>query len=59
MKVVLRVKSGYLNIGDGIKIYKHNENATKIPISQVSSRKEKIYKERPMIGEIKIEVVDK
>jgi len=57
MKAVLKVKCGYLNIDNGIKIYKSKEKATVLPISKVSSQKEEIYKEKPMIGKIDIEII--
>jgi len=59
MKVVLRIKDGYLNIDNGIKICEQKEDATVLSISKVSSHKEKIYKEKPMIGRIETEVISK
>ena len=55
MNVVLKTKSGYLNINNGIKIVERKNEATILDISKAFQEKEMVYKTKPMIGKITME----
>lgn len=55
MKMVLKTCKGYLNLENGIKVVKDKAKATAMNISSVSETKDRIYKEKPMIGHITTE----
>lgn len=56
MNVVLKTRNGYLNINDGIKNVKDKNGATIMEISKAFQEKERVYKEKPMIGKITMEI---
>lgn len=55
MSVVLKTKSGYLNINNGIKIVECKNEATILDMSKAFQEKEMVYKTKPMIGKITME----
>lgn len=55
MNVVLKTKSGYLNINNGIKIVECKNEATILDMSKAFQEKEMVYKTKPMIGKITME----
>lgn len=55
MNVLLKSRSGYLNINAGIKNIKDKNEATIFDISKAFQERERVYKEKPMIGKITME----
>lgn len=56
MKVIFKVREGYINTDDGIVLCK-KEKASKYDIKDSHRIKEKIYQEKPMIGKIMVETI--
>lgn len=56
MNVVLKTRNGYLNIKSGIRNVKDKNKATILDISEAFQAQERIYKEKPMIGKITMEI---
>lgn len=56
MNVLLKTRNGYLNIDGGIKNVKDKNMATIMDISKAFQEKERVYKEKPMIGKITMEI---
>lgn len=54
MKVILKVRDGYINTDNGITICK-KEQASKFSMQEFHSEIEKIYAAKPMIGKIDAE----
>ena len=59
MKIILKTSNGYINSDNGIKICKEKKDATVFRLSDGLKQKEEIYKEKPMIGRITTEAIDR
>ena len=57
MNIILKVRDGYINTDNGIKICREKTNATVFKMSDALEQKKVIYKEKPMIGKITTEVI--
>lgn len=57
MNIILKTRDGYINADNGIKICREKTGATVFKMADALKQKEKIYKEKPMIGKITTEVI--
>lgn len=55
MNVLLKTRNGYLNINGRIKNVKDKNEATSLDISKAFQERERVYREKPMLGKIDME----